>query len=274
MTNNKLFKLISTLFRILVIYLVLFVWIRYFSHSFYVSLFLSCVLTFFVDIIIRLLSIQRNKKKISLEKEKKLIDRYNNALMFSDDNEVLDFFYRLALVSHNAEKKSNFVLVKSKESNIVLFPFITFRSFSCDDLIYILNNLKNVTCNKIVICTNKLDEEAKKVAQKFGNKIQILDKEETYYLLMKEYNTFPDRQIEFVEKEKLSFNSILTLALNKKRTKSYLLTSILLLLSSFVVKYNIYYVVTSSILLVLSFISFCNPKFNKKKQNEKILEIN
>lgn len=274
MTTNKLFKLVSTAFRLLIIYLILFVWIRYFSHSFYIALILSLILTIFVDFTLRLISIKKNKKKISREKEQKLIERYNNALIFSEDKEVLDFFYKLALVGHTAEKKSSYILVKSATSNVVLFPFITFRSFSSDDLVYVLNKLKNVSCSKIVICTNIVDDEAKKIAEKIGSKIKILNKEETYFSLMKEYNVFPERQIEFVEKEKLSFASFLSLALNKKRTKSYFFTSIFLLLSSFIVRYNLYYVVMSSVLLVLSFISFTNPKFNKKEINEKILDVN
>lgn len=272
MEENKLFKLISTIFRYFTIYLIVFVWINYYIKTFVTSVVLSLLATFFIDLTIRLIKNKLNKKNEHSSKENKLINSYNNALIFSEDSYVINFFYGLASTRYKVEKKSSYIIIKHENYQVVLFPFITFRSFSTDDLVYVLNKLKNVTCSKIVICVNACDNEALKLADKVGNKIDILDKEETFYKLMKEYNFYPDKKLELKEKYKLTFNDFLAYALNKKRTKSYFFSSVVLLLSSFIVTNNLYYVVMSSILLLLSLISFSNPKFNKKHIPDNILE--
>lgn len=272
MEENKLFKLISTIFRYFTIYLIVFVWIKYYVRNLATSVVLSLLATFFIDLTIRLIKNKLNKKNERSSKENKLINSYNNALIFSEDSYVINFFYNLASTRYKVEKKSSYITIKHENYQVVLFPFITFRSFSTDDLVYVLNKLKNVVCSKIVICVNTCDNEALKLADKVGNKIEILDKEETFYKLMKEYDFYPDKKLELKEKHKLSFNDFLAYALNKKRTKSYFFASVVLLFSSFIVTNNLYYVVMSSILLLLSLISFSNPKFNKRHISDNILE--
>ena len=51
---------------------------------------------------------------------------------------------------------------------------------------------------------------------------------------------------------------------NKNRTKGYLFSAFVLILSSLFVRATIYYCIIASILVVFAFVSQFNPYFNKK----------
>ena len=76
----------------------------------------------------------------------------------------------------------------------------------------------------------------------------------------KKYNFFPNQLVELNQSAKLKFKEFLTLAINKKRSKGYFFASIVLLLSSFLFRMNLYYIISSSVLLVLCLISFLIPQ--------------
>ena len=145
---------------------------------------------------------------------------------------------------------------------MLLYPYYKFEEFNTEDLILTYNSAKKLNANKLVICVNKINTNVLKIKDKLDIKIIILDKYQTYEKLFKEYNYFPQEFI--IKTPKNSFKSLVEYSLNKKRTKGYFIASIILLFSSFIVKYNIYYLIFSSILLILSLFSFINPKFNKK----------
>ena len=88
--------------------------------------------------------------------------------------------------------------------------------------------------------------------------------QKTYFKLLKVYDFYPEKVIELKQSQKITINDLLAYSLNKKRTKGYFLASCIMLFSSFLVKYNLYYIIFSTLLLILSLISFINPKFNKK----------
>lgn len=124
--------------------------------------------------------------------------------------------------------------------------------------------MKNFDFAKIILCVNELDDNIKEIANKLPVKFIILNKYETYEKLMKKYNVFPSEIFNFNEKTNLKFKNFLEISLNKKRASGYIFASIVLLISSFFVKVTIYYLIMSSILLLLSIFSFINPFYNKK----------
>lgn len=265
------FEIISSIFRLFLIFLISFVWIRYISRDFKLSIILSVVSTLIIDFTIRFIEDKKRKKRIIKEKEKQAIDTYTNAFIFNDDAFSVNFFYNLATKRHTATKNKKFITIIHPDTKIILFPFFLYRSFDIDDLIFIFNNLKNLSFSKLIICTNKISPETIKLSKKVDKRIILLDKEETYFRLMVEYNYYPETMPTLKQNEKFSWKDLFAYTLNKKRTKGYFLSSLVLLFSSFVVSYNIYYVIFSSILLLLALISFINPKFNKVNIEENLL---
>lgn len=267
-------NLFSLFFRLVLIYFIIFIWVRYYSKDMSFAIWLTALLTFFVEVVIRIIT---NKKtyKIKLKQvELKQVEIITNTFIFNDDKFAINFFYNLAKQKHNATKKKDYILIEDNNTEkVVLYPYYTYRNFSTDDLIIILNKIKSLNISKLIICTSKADKDAVKFSCLLSFKILILEKEETYIKLLKEYNYFPDEKdlIEIKETTKNSFKTILVHSISPGRTKGYFISSLILLFSVLIVPYNIYYLVFSSLLLLLSLISFLSPIFFRKKMPVQVI---
>lgn len=254
------FKALSKLFRLFLIFIIALIWCRYFIEDLTISLVVTAFITLLVDALISLIFYNKNKKLNLKNSELEKADNYCNKFIFSNKAYTVNFFYNLASKRHKAKKYANYIYLH--DNKVLLYPYYKFEEFNTEDLILTYNSAKKLNANKLVICVNKINANVLKIKDKLDIKIIILDKYQTYEKLLKEYNYFPQEFI--IKTSKNSFKSLVEYSLNKKRTKGYFIASIILLFSSFIVKYNIYYLIFSSILLILSLFSFINPKFNKK----------
>ena len=103
----------------------------------------------------------------------------------------------------------------------------------------------------------------------FNQHIILIDRFECYSLY-KEYEFFPEITEIYKKEAKPTFKDLLSIAFNRSRTKGYLFSAIILFITSFFVKINLYYCIISSILLLFALISYINPKYNKKSIKEVI----
>ncbi len=263
MKNFSIVKYISHLIRIFVLFLICLIWSRYFIYdNLALSIFVAILLSFVIDFAINSLTNRKKNKNNIKNDENKKIQNYANSFLFSTPAKSVDFFYQLATIKHQCTKHSKFVTIKNEKSNIVLYPFFLHKIFCEDDLITIYKSLYNTNFNRLIICTIQVDVKVFDLASKLPKEIFILDSTETYQKLYKHYNKFPD-EFELKTENSKDYKKLLTYALNKKRTKSYFVASLFLIFSSFFTPLKIYYLIVSTILLLLTFISLFNVRFNK-----------
>ena len=272
MKKFKFLKTFDALFRIFIIFLACFVWCRYFIENLWISLVVTVIITLFIDFGLNFIKSKKQKKKNIFEEENTKIQQYINTFIFSEPSYNVDFFYDLAKTKHQAQKKSEYIEIINSSKKIILYPCFLYRDLNTDDLVHIYNKKKKDTPQRLIICTNTLDNNAEKLAEKLPIEIYILDGNQTYEKLLNKYNHFPC-QTKLKNENKVKFKDLLSYALNKKRTKGYLIASVILLISSVFVSFKIYYLIMSSLLLILALVSFSNPKYNKIK-NIELLELN
>lgn len=226
-----------------------------------------------IEFALHFILVKKNEKEYMKTKEE--IEANEIATSFAFDKKgAVDFFYNLAKIKHSAVKRTNYVLIDNKndesnENKTVLFPNFSLSKFMPQDLVEILNKLKRTNYTKLVVCAYEISKEAMILSSQIESvNIILLDKFDTYNKLLKPYNFFPENIISLKKSKKLKLKEIVSNSLNKKRSKGYFLASIVLLFSSFIFKMNLYYVITSSVLLLLSLISFILPKYNTIKEEE------
>lgn len=269
MKKFQIMNIVNMLFRLTIIFLICLVWCRYFIKTLWISITVTCILTILIDFIFHFFN-KRKHGKIQIKKEEQnLIEEYTNTFIFSTQQQNLQFFNELAATKHSSKIYGGKVIINHTNIKIALFTCFSFKDFTTDNLVEIYNKCKNV--NRIIVCTNTVEDKAYSLAKTLNIETIILDKESVYTKLLKQYNYFP-HTTSLKTAEKTKINDVLSYALNKNRTKGYFFSSIVLLFSSLIVPYKLYYVIFASLLLVLSFVSFVNPKFNKK-QPTKILEV-
>lgn len=271
MKKFNVYNVIDLFFKTLLIFLLTFVWVRYFVKSLLLAIFLSAFITILIDIFSYLIKTKINSKKQIAKDEENKINEITNSLIYSKNSKVVDYFFNLAKSKHNTTKKSKYIELNYTNSNIILYPMFKLEEIASQDILDIYNSIKSRNIKRIIICTSSYNTKAKNVASKLDKEIVILDGRQTYFELIKRYGIYPDK-IELRQAKKQTFLELVSYALNKKRTKGYFCSSLLILFCSFFVSYSLYYVIMSSILLVLAFASFSNPKYNKPK-NIKLLDV-
>lgn len=271
MKKLNIFKTFDVFFRLILEFLFVFVWCRYYISNLLLSILLTVVFTAIIELLYIFILNKKNKNKSIKQQELSDMISYTNTFIYTEKTYSLNFFLELAKTKHCATKKSDYIIIDHITTKVVLFPFFMYKDFTADDLIYVYNKTKSSNPSKIIVCTNNIDSSVFKIIDKLPIKIFVLDYEQTYIKLLKEYNFYP-KKTELASTPKQSFKQLISYALNKKRTKGYFFTSVLLLIYSFFIPYKLYYVIMSSILLLLSYFSFSNKKYNTPSSSS-LLEI-
>ena len=255
-------QIISIIIRISLIFLLYFTWTRYYIKSLIWALILSSVLTLITDWLLTSFSKRKDLKKSLKKDELARAEGYCNNFIFNNKSEAVNFFYKL-FNKFSPVKRADYIFFEKENQKIVLFPFYKFNKLIMEDLIFVYNKIKDVECDKMILCINDITEPIKKIAMKLPIKFVILDKYETYEQLMKKFNIYPDKSFNFDDQQKFTFKNILAISLNRNKARGYIFASIILFISSFFVRITIYYLIMSSILLLLSIFSYINPIYNK-----------
>ena len=266
-----LFKAFNMIFRISLIFLICLIWFRYFIDNFWLSFVYTILTTIIIEIGLHFFLRGRKEKELMKAKDEARAEQIATTFAFNHE-ESLNFFYALAKSRHKSTKRSKYVLIEHAQTDenenkkifkTVLFPAFSLSNFMPQDLVEILSKLKKVEFSKLVICAKDVSREAITLSKQIENiDIIILDKKDCYNKLLKPYNMFPENLTTLKTSTKMKIKELVAFSLNKKRSRGYFFASIVLLISSFIFRMNLYYVIMSTILLLLSLISFILPKYN------------
>ena len=157
---------------------------------------------------------------------------------------------------------------KEKVKTLLYFDS-SFEGLNVARFMEIYNKVKKEKASKIVIvCKTISDKQLFAFSLNFKEKFLFLDEYESYQKLYKFYDCFPEITNSYKKEKKLVFKDFLAYSFNKKRTKGYLFSAFILVLSSLFVRATIYYCIVASLLVVFALVSQFNPYFNVKNDTE------
>ena len=262
---KKILFVLQLILKLFLIFVFFFIWARYFIKNIWLAVLVSAIATIIVDLITRILG--RKKKNISNLKIKEKEDAENMFLSLNSSQNPLDFFEKLAKLKHpSVTKKAHYITINHTEkSKTILYPHLLFKPLSPDDLTDIIGQIKKEQAPKLVITCGESSKEAFTFAKNFDLKIVILDRFETYKKLYKDYDCYPEITMTYKKDKALAFKDLLAYSFNKNRTKGYFLSALVIFLSSFLVRANVYYCIMASLLVLFAFISQFNWLFNKSE---------
>ncbi len=156
-------------------------------------------------------------------------------------------------------------MLKQENFNILVYPFYKTRILNIDDATNIYVNARMQKVDKLIITCKEITQEVLNFTKQLKiTKIIVLDERGVYFKLLKKYDTFPKIENKIINEERITFKQISQVAFSKKRTKSYVISGTILLLGSFILKYNLYYIIFSSLLYLMALFSYFNVPFNKR----------
>lgn len=259
---------IQLIIKYSMLFLFFFIWLRYFTRKFILSIFLSLCLTVIIDLVYRYIKI-KYKKNINLKIEEK--EKAENIfLSLCQEYSPSNFFFETLKEKYKCTNKTRnyFIYFQENKLKSILYIDNNISPLNADRINNILKTLKRHNPNKLIICTGECDKNIYSFIKNFEIEIIILDKFDTYNTIYKEYNSFPKISYKYKKDKKLVFYDFISYSFNRARTKGYFLSALVLLFSSFFVRTNIYYCIVSSLLILFALISFFNPFFNKKKTSK------
>ena len=261
----KLSKILDFLFWYSILFFIFFVWTRYFLHDIFATILISATLTFLVAILYQFFNKKKMKKENLTKQDEKNADAITTGFLLSTKQEILKTFFEKLDKKYNTKIKSDYLLVNDK----VLKPIYTTQTITDKDVMDIFLKIKDTSIKKLIITCKKADESCYLFAKLISNKeIIILESQQAYQNIFKPL-AFDVPEI-LTKSTKKTFQHYLSFALNKQRTKNYLVVSLFMLFASFVLRYNIYYLIFSSITGALALYSHFNIRFNKKESVEYI----
>lgn len=268
MKQHKLSLLIDNLFLIISIFIISFLWVRYYEHNSFFILLFSSLITFALCSIIALVKNKKNSKTLSKKTRLNCIENMSKKLMFQSQKQTLYFFeYVLQHKNIKYEIYGNFIRFEST----LIYPLFSKLECNANDIIETIidTNSQNIVFNKIIIVSNSYTNDAVKISKLYNKKVMLLNKEETFSTFFEpinyvfENNSQKHNKVSF--KEKIS--NLTQIAFNKSRTKSYVLSSIILIIGSYFMRYNIYYLCFATLLIFFALFSQFNKPFNTKQES-------
>ncbi len=263
---QKILFIFQFVLKTALIFTIAFIWLKFYLPSAWMAIAISLAITLAVLWILSAIGKKRGIKSNLKIKEKE--EAENMFLSLLSESEHLSFFLNLAKSRH---KSSNIVddmieIEGAECEKTFLVPFIRLAPLTPDDISQILKKCNSFSASKIVITCNDYDKSCNLFIKNFQQQIVLIDKFETYALLYKEYDFYPEITHQYKKPKKLTFKDLLSSAFNRSKTKSYIFCALVFLVSSFWIKMNVYYCIMSSLLLLFALISFINPKYNTKKE--------
>lgn len=256
--------LFQELIKIICIMLFYFVWIRFFIKKHFIALVLSSLASAITYLLVYFITRKKMQKNGLKLKEKE--DAQNMFLSLAFAHNQGKFLEKIAKQNHEKiTRKTHHVIVDEKEKFAIYFEE-SLSGLNVQKLFEINRLLSRENLLKIIIlCREISDKQVYGFLDSFKQKNIILNQYETYEKIFKENNIFPEITTQTPKEKKLDVKDLFAYSFNKKRTKGYLFSAFILILSSLFVRATLYYCVISSLLLVFALISYFNPKFNKKE---------
>ena len=262
MKKLSLSYILDLIFLFVLSFLVSLVWIRYFLHNVALSLILSFLTSLFVTTVIMLIKIKKSENEYEFNVKKSQLDNLLIYFKITKPDEVLENLKELLTKNNQFNNEDVFEIKKQKDSLLINQKYVFVPHFLCDTIseecvlkLYHKHNRPNLT---VIIGTKDksvlLNSKAVKLIKNLKI-FNILDTFNEFYIYSQD--SIPNYK---TKKEKLTFKKVISLSLSRAKVKPYLICGFCLLFFSFVVRYNLFYIIEATILLILATLSYFSPK--------------
>lgn len=251
--SSKFSKISNIIFIESIVFILSYIWVNFYLKRILLSFFISFTLTLLISLIFFYFKSKINKKKQNKINEIEHKLKLKNYLKLNKRNITNN--YLISKFKFTNLKKIDNNHYHNKTSNFDVFIFLNIDEFN-EYKVY-----NNHISNKITIIS--IDEIKLNYILK-NTSIQIIQYEEIYQLCKADFENLIPNIIEEKQKSKFKLKELIPQILVKKNYKKFFSLGMLLIFSSILTKYKIYYLLISTLLLLTSIYCRFNTKFNNK----------
>lgn len=264
MSKFKIVNLFDKIFVSVSIFLIIYAWLNFYIRNLFSTFILSLI---FSSAIIFVLYYFLNKKQERVKLNKKSTDEMNKSFLsfrLTPKKEKLDLLYQIFSREYET-KLDNGILsyVKDDKKHIVLIATHIDR-INENELINLVDEFVNLNFDVIdIICQDVSQNINSNIF--IDKKIVFLTKEKLYTDYFSKYLIFPDDSKIDTSITKLKFRDILKNFFLPEKARSYFFCGLILIFSSIILPYHIYYILFGSTLLIFAIVCKLLPKIKKNK---------
>lgn len=242
------------------IFLIVFAWLQFFLKNILLSLFASIFVSIGIMLLLRLIF---NKKhslaQNALLKQDNMV-KFKLAIQTMSNTKLTQLIKKL-IPKHYLpiSKNGDIVFTKNGHTHLITFCFST--ELSDGKVLDLIKTKKS--SNLIIVCGSVLPSIKSIIKAFVDTKITIITLDDLYEIC-EENNVVVDTSNINLNKPKLTFKNLLKNSISREKSKGYFISGLVLLFTSIIIPYSVYYVVFSTALLTLSLICRLQPKTQHK----------
>lgn len=238
------------LVRAIIVFLLL-AWLNLYIGSIPILLAIGAVVFLLLSLVARLFKKQKKEKGMSA-KELELVF----AIMGAE--KTAELYYNTLPLSDNITKEKNTVFIGGEKAELLLFNY-KFSSMSKDEIARAYNQAEKLNAKYLTIFTKRPDREIQLLANSLPIEVKFppIRKILSY---LKENNALPQNPTKKPRGQRLGMREFLNTLLSPRNRKYYLFSGLLLGVMSFFTPFRLYYLIMSSVPLILCTLTFMHSE--------------
>ena len=244
MSKFRIVNLFDKLFISISVFLIAYAWINFYISNLWTTFILSLIFSF-ACLFVLFYFMDKKQDKLSLNQKK--IDNIKINKDFTDDEIIAsddDLIYE-------KEGKRHLVIIATQ-----------YEKLSENDLLNIAEQYAEYNVDAYDIICN---DTALNINKNFSKRsITFINKQKLYTDYFEKYSIFPDCSMLNSPISKVQFKDIVKNMFLPHKAKSYFFCGLILIFSSIILPYHIYYVIFGSLLLAFSVACKVIPRFSNK----------
>lgn len=260
MYKFKSINLLDKIFITVSIFLIVYAWINFFIRDLTSTFFLSLIFTFSIVFIIFSL---HNKRQTKKEKVKAYIKEVNEkflAFRLLRKSEQLLLLEKILKHKYTTRIVGDSIIYKHDQKTYKTIIATHLEKVSDFDLINLLQGIKNINCVEI-ICNDFDPNLNLKILN--GIEIKFITKKVLFDEFFSPVDIYPNCEILNKKIERKKLKDITRNMFQPTRSKSYFLSGLILIFSSIILPFHIYYLIFGSALLIFSIVCKIRPVFSR-----------
>jgi len=252
----KVSRISNLLARSFLVFIIAWLWVGFYVRGFFLILLISTAITLVVNYMISFIGKRRNTKRIATKQEREHMQQVILQLKFMTQTQTLALFKRA--LQPNARKAVN-------QKRFTLKTLFHLSTPTEQDIIKCIK--ASPTCaseseqSKTIITAESFPPHVIAFTRNLDANIILLDAEAVYTQILAPTQTFPEIKIQTKKKTpRKTLREIRTMAFNRTRTKSYVITGVIILFSSLIVRLHLYYIIFATIVFALALTSYFSPR--------------
>lgn len=268
MNKSSFSFILDFIFFSFLIFFICFIWLRVYIHDNALIIVLSAIITLILSAILSVIYKNKSDKYKLSKKENKEKKEILNKLIFLNctelNNYISNFFSEYQLTKHR-----EFLEIKNDNEKSLIFSCFTLNCCDNDFIINTVKKAEKLKIKNIMIYASSFSKDSLNFVKNIKEyKVKLIDFNEFYASFIKKENIKPNKEIIYEEKTRYTFKELLSISFNRKKTKGYVFTGLIFLISSVFLRYNLYYIAFTTLMFVFALFSYFNKSFNKKTSND------